>query len=103
MVRVFPTPGCPTINVYKFGYNGRVVRNHTFCSSTAAKAPIALHLRNNAGESSPAVCSVNDSIQDSSFLDPLPFVLTFPVFKAIRILSLVPITFIPPDLAIVWD
>lgn len=42
-VLVFPTPGCPTRNVYKFGCNLLDVINHTFCSKVAATIPIAAH------------------------------------------------------------
>jgi hypothetical protein len=80
-----------------------VVLIHTFCSSVAAIVAIAVHRRNISGEFKLAVWSMNDSIQDSSRLLPLSFVVPIVAFESIGVFVSIKVTFIPPYFTIIWN
>ena len=101
MVRVLLTPGWADeehVHVWVHRPSGL---DPDLCSSTAARVEIADQRRKIAGEWMLAVCSTNDSIQDSRRLLPFPAVVAEVVFEPVRVLLVIIFTFVPPCLAII--
>lgn len=64
---------------------------------------IAVHFRKIAGASRLLVASMNDAIQESNRRRPLPLVFADVVFESVGVSLRIPVTFVPPCLAVVWD
>ena len=87
-----------------FGYIGRMpVLSQTFCSKAAAIVDIAVQRRKIFGECRLAVCSTNDSIQESSFLLPLTLVGSVVVFEPVWVFGGIIFALVPAYFAVIWD